>query len=81
MNQKNRNMNITDLFQHGCESLPEEYEPAFRLDSALDHRVSNANHPRLQDQFTHPAFNRFNDKITKCVRNEVDWEGLREKWN
>lgn len=43
-------------------SLPDEYEPAFRLDSALN-RVSRANHHRLQDQFTTPAFNRFNDKL------------------
>ena len=63
------------------ESLPDKYESAFPLDSALNHRVSDANHPRLQDQFTTSAFNRFNEKITEFVRNEVDWEGLREKWN
>jgi hypothetical protein len=63
------------------ESLPDEYESAFRLDSALNHRVSYANHPRLEDQFTTPAFTRFSDKIKKFVRNEVEWEGLREKWD
>ena len=63
------------------ESLPEKYESAFHLDAALDHRVSDVNHSRLQDEFTAPAFNRFNDKVRRFVRNEVDWEGLREKWN
>jgi hypothetical protein len=64
------------------ESLPDKYESgAFHLDSALNHGVSDANHPRLQDQFTTSAFNRFNDKITQFVRNEVDWESLRGKWN
>jgi hypothetical protein len=63
------------------ERLSERNEESFHLDSALEYRVYYSDHPRLYDKFVSEAFARLHAKISCVVRNEVDWDNLRQIWD
>jgi hypothetical protein len=63
------------------EKLSEQNDKGFHLESALEDRIYYSDHPRLHDKFVSEAFARFQTKISRVVRNEVDWDNLRQIWD